>query len=214
MYKVSFLLAPGAGQPFSLQGDAAGEAATGIFPGLCGYVQTAAVPGQENPAFSGVIECFFSRASDALAAVDADPSALLSDDVSILSVVVGMERVVMRTPACFGTDQVKGVYPFRRKQGMSVADFQDYWWHSHGPIAARTEEALSYIQVHPLPECYAGGDADYDGITEIAWPDMEAAMRGVTSRQMQEDQSTDAGNFVDRESVSLFFAKAEVIIAP
>ncbi|MBT7876487.1 MAG: hypothetical protein HN738_00245, partial [Gammaproteobacteria bacterium] len=54
----------------------------------------------------------------------------------------------------------------------------------------------------------------YDGITEISWPDIEAAGRAIGSRQMREDQGSDAPNFVDMDSISLFMAKEEVIIEP
>jgi hypothetical protein len=168
-------------------------------------------PGLQN---CGSPNLRFAKPEEALAAAQVDLNTILSDDAEIHSVVTGIERVVVRTPQYITSDKIKGVYPFARKQGMSLEDFQDHWWHRHGPIAALTEAALSYIQVHGLPESYDQIVPVYDGITEISWTDAEAAGRAIVSRQMTEDQGSDAPNFVDMDSIALFLAQEETIIAP
>ena len=125
-----------------------------------------------------------------------------------------MERVVVRTAKYITADRVKGVYPFRKKSGMTLDEFRHHWWHTHGPIAALTEEALSYVQIHRSSYLNETLNCVYDGITEISWLDMDAAGRAIDSRQMREDQGSDAVNFVDLESISLFMAKEEVVIEP
>ena len=97
---------------------------------------------------------------------------------------------------------------------MSVGDFQDHWWHTHGPIAALTEDALAYYQTHPMVSTYGSRSPDFDGVTEIYWPDMESAEAAVASRQMMEDQANDAQTFVDLDRLTLFFGVEEIIIAP
>ena len=128
--------------------------------------------------------------------------------------VVGRERTVLRTADFAHGRGVKGVFPFLRRADFNVADFQRYWWHKHGPIAGRTEGALGYLQCHPLPGSYDQSVADFDGVTELFWPDYATASAAMASRQMTENQSTDAKNFVDTDSVRLFFAVEEVVLAP
>ena len=70
------------------------------------------------------------------------------------------------------------------------------------------------MQIHPRTNSYETANSVYDGITEISWLDIEAAGRAIGSRQMREDQGSDAANFVDLESISLFMAKEEVVIGP
>ena len=70
------------------------------------------------------------------------------------------------------------------------------------------------MQIHTLSDSYKTVNPVYDGITEISWPDIEAAGRAIDSRQMREDQGSDAPNFVDMKSISLFMVKEEVIIEP
>jgi uncharacterized protein (TIGR02118 family) len=124
-----------------------------------------------------------------------------------------MARTVMRLPEHHQGGFIKGVFPFRRQDHLSVADFQHYWWLNHGPIAALTEQAVYYLQCHPLAETYTRGRPPYDGITELHWRDVAAARAAMASRQMVEDQASDAQNFAEPGSVVLFLAEEEVVIA-
>ena len=76
-----------------------------------------------------------------------------------------------------------------------------------------TDAAVYYLQCHPLFETYARGRPPYDGITELHWTDVTTARAAMASRQMTEDQATDAKNFVEPGSVLLFLAVEEVIRA-
>jgi len=213
MYKTCFLISPGK-DPFRFEGGDAMDAVRTLFPQIKGYIQTRALPAQASPAFSGSAELWFDESSIALAACAIGIEGLLADGVEVQSCLSGMERVVMRTAEYITIDKIKGVYPFRKKAGLTLEAFQHHWWHTHGPIAALTEEALSYVQIHTRADSQETVSPVYDGITEIWWPDIEAAGRAIGSRQMREDQGSDAPNFVDMESISLFLAKEEVIIAP
>ena len=213
MYKTCFLINAGE-DPFRFKGRDAEDAIRAVFPEIKGYVQARALPGQESPAFSGSAELWFDDSSIATAACVIGIGGLLAEGVEVQSCLSGMERVVVRTAEYITADRVKGVYPFRKKPGLTLEAFQHHWWHTHGPIAALTEEALSYVQIHTRADSQETASPAYDGITEISWPDIETAGRAIGSRQMREDQGSDAPNFVDMESISLFIAKEEVIIEP
>ena len=213
MYKTCFLINAGE-DPFRFKGRDAEDAIRAVFPEIKGYVQARALPGQESPAFSGSAELWFDDSSIGIAACVIGIGGLLAEGVEVQSCLSGMERVVVRTAEYVTADRVKGVYPFRKKPGLTLEAFQHHWWHTHGPIAALTEEALSYVQIHTRADSQETASPAYDGITEISWPDIETAGRAIGSRQMREDQGSDAPNFVDMESISLFIAKEEVIIEP
>jgi|TARA_B110000091_G_scaffold197601_1_gene225975 uncharacterized protein (TIGR02118 family) len=213
MYKTCFLINAGE-DPFRFKGRDAEDAIRAVFPEIKGYVQARALPGQESPAFSGSAELWFDDSSIGIAACVIGIGGLLAEGVEVQSCLSGMERVVVRTAEYVTADRVKGVYPFRKKPGLTLEAFQHHWWHTHGPIAALTEEALSYVQIHTRADSQETASPVYDGITEISWPDIETAGRAIGSRQMREDQGSDAPNFVDMESISLFMAKEEVIIEP
>ncbi|MFP6808260.1 MAG: EthD domain-containing protein [Pseudomonadales bacterium] len=172
-----------------------------------------AIPGRST-TLSGVLELWFECTADAEAANELSPAMLFVSPVETAFVLSGMERIVMRHPGFYTTSGVKGVYAFRRKGSMPVKDFQHYWWHNHGPLAALTENATCYSQCHLAKEAYPNGSPGYDGVTEIYWPDLPAALSALDSRQMTEDQSSDAKNFVDLESIELMIAKEHMIIPP
>ncbi len=161
--------------------------------------------------YGAVLDLWFNNPADAATAADADVSALLQDGAIVRGVFLGMQRVVMRMPHFKDGEGIKGVYVFGRKAGMSLKDFNHHWWHTHGPIAALTENAGCYIQSHADGSLVSPLG---DGITELYWPDAETAAAAISSRQMTEDQAGDAPNFVENGSVSLFLANQSVVIAP
>ena len=201
----------GRDKPFAYSGDEALEQVRSILPDISGYVQTRAIG--ESP-FLGCAELYFDSRADADTASATSLAPLVAPSASIEASLSGIHRAVVRLPTFFSSDKVKGVYPFLRRAEMSVEDFQSYWWHTHGPIAALTENALAYYQTHPIKSDYELNSPDFDGVTEIYWPDIKSAEAAVVSRQMTEDQAADAKTFVDLDSVTLFFGVEEIIIAP
>ena len=205
--------------PFVQSGSAAEQHIRRLHPKIRGYVQTTATKqqiGEAAPAFAGVAELWFDTPELALVASKAGYplQGLVSADTQIVARSVGLERSVMLLPTHQRGKGIKGVFPFGRKTGVSVANFQAHWWHNHGPIAALTEGATAYVQCHPMPSLYASIRPEFDGITEIWWPDVATARAAMSSRQMTIDQSNDAKNFAEPGSVKLFLAQEDVIVAP
>ena len=205
--------------PFVQSGSAAEQHIRRLHPKIRGFVQTHATQeqiGNAAPAFAGVAELWFDTPELALAACKAGYplQGLVSAGTQIVCRSVGLDRSVMILPNHRRGQGIKGVFPFGKKTGISVANFQAHWWLNHGPIAALTEGATAYVQNHPMPSLYASIQPDFDGITEIWWPNVAIARAAMSSRQMTVDQSTDAQNFAEPGSVKLFLAREEVIIAP
>ena len=224
MIKTSlFLRGPvdGAFDPFVLSGAAAAQTVRQACPHTRGCTLSRSdipqLDADSAPPFAGVLELWFEQPQHALDA-QTQPGAfapLLHEGASIAHAVSGHERIVMRLPEFHHTESIKAVFPFKRKPGMSVREFQDYWWQQHGPIAAQTERALCYTQCHPFQTSYKdeeAGGPDFDGITELFWRTTQDAEAAMASRQMREDQSTDAGNFADRDSVMVMLTRSEPII--
>lgn len=169
----------------------------------------------DRPAtLSGVLELWFEGTAEAEVVSEFSPAELFLSPVEAAPALTGMERIVMRQPSFYEKSGVKAIYAFRRKLGMPVEAFQHYWWHNHGPIAASTENATCYVQCHVSKESYQNVSPAYDGVTELNWPDLQAALSALGSRQMAEDQSSDAKNFVELDSVELMIANQTMIIPP
>ncbi len=221
MIKTYFFLSSSKQDPFAFTAETAREHFARLCPQGVGYVQTRTLEEQvesdDSPPYAGVAELWFTDASHALS-LAAQPQALSplwrEGEVTVSAVVTGHERIVMRRPEHHEGHFIKGVFPFRRKKTLDVREFQRTWWHDHGPIAARTEGAVMYVQCHPLGACYDGGAPPYDGVTELYWRDVATAREAMASRQMREDQARDAERFVEPGSVLLFLAQEEIVVPP
>lgn len=204
--------------PFAVSGAEAKRSAEALFPRAAGITLVRALAEQIDPsanaAFAGVAELWHFRADAALARAERPGvEALLAPGVRIGPVITGLARVVLRTADYASGAGMKCVFPFRRKNGMSIEAFQQRWWQGHGPIAARTEGALLYLQCHPLLETYATSPPAFDGVTELHWRDLAAARSAMASRQMREDQGGDSPHFAAAGSVQMFAAQEEIVRA-
>ncbi len=60
---------------------------------------------------------------------------------------------------------IKRFVILRRKPGMSVTDFRNYWKTVHGPLISKIPGLLKYVQYHVHSP--AGVDDPIDGIAEL-----------------------------------------------
>jgi uncharacterized protein (TIGR02118 family) len=221
MYKTYYFLErSGSGDPFRAHGDDARNWLDAMLPHASGFAQTRTTPEQveaeAKPAFAGAVETWHARLADALAAGERERiEGALAPGTRVACAYTGLARTVMRLQAHLHEASMKLVFPFRRKAGMSVDAFRKRWWHGHGPIAARTERALFYLQCHPLEESYAGGaEPRFDGVTELHFPSLALARAAMASEQMRVEQGNDAPHFAAPGSVLMFAASEEIVRAP
>ncbi|MGA9724513.1 MAG: EthD family reductase [Candidatus Binatus sp.] len=71
---------------------------------------------------------------------------------------------------------VKAFNFFKRKPGLNVDDFQNYWLNEHAAIIRAIPELRKYVASITLPSAYRNREPLYDGISEV-WFDDEDAMR-------------------------------------
>ena len=105
---------------------------------------------------------------------------------------------------------IKLVYCIAKKASLTDEEFFHYWKNVHGPIGARIPGLRKLVQSHRLTA--SGGDrrADYDGMAELWFDDVEAlqaARRSPEWKASTEDES----NFIDHERVAYFLSEEHVI---
>lgn len=102
----------------------------------------------------------------------------------------------------------KILLPMKRKPGITVADFRDYYENHHAPLAAKASGALyryvrRYLDPHPHPETGTPDELPYDVITEL-WFDDEAVFRAtlqyLTTSLMPPEIVADEERLFDRSS--------------
>ena len=188
------------------------------------YVQAhripAAVDGFSASPYEGLAEIWFEDLQTGLGLGDdpdyiggafADEPNFISDDGP--SFLMTRENVVVAGPeVAKDTPGVKATILAKRKPGLSVDEFQDYWRTTHAALVPKTPGLQRYVQSHVAPETYEAGAPAYDGVAELWWTDMAAFEHGWLSDEVQVEQFKDASNFVNFEtSVGLLVEEYRVI---
>jgi len=113
---------------------------------------------------------------------------------------------------------IRITYLLRRKPGMSLADFQEYWRTIHGPLVAKYATRLNilrYVQVHTLDDpanqqlASPRGkmESPYDGVAELWWTSREALVESLTAYQAAwHELLEDETKFVDLPNSPLWLA--------
>ena len=118
---------------------------------------------------------------------------------------------------------IKLVFCCRRKQGMTVEDFQTRWLNVHGPLVRRMHKDLPqmkrYVQSHTLMgeatemvRASRGANDPYDGITEVWFENLESlAGDGEAAMNAAAKLYEDEAEFIDFSNSSVFFTEEHVI---
>jgi len=105
---------------------------------------------------------------------------------------------------------IKLVYCITKKTGLTDEEFFRYWKNTHGPIGARIPGLRRLVQSHRLPIAGDKRRADYDGMAELWFDDIEALL---AARQSQEwdASSEDESRFIDHKRVAYFVSEEHII---
>ena len=107
---------------------------------------------------------------------------------------------------------IKLIYSFKRKEGLSVEEFQRYWRETHGPIAARIPGVRRYVQNHTLPELYdTEHPPAYDGAAELWFDDLDSLRAGIGSPENQAAREGEK-NFIDHSRIFLIIAEEKTVV--
>lgn len=119
---------------------------------------------------------------------------------------------------------LKLTFCLRRKAGLTLAEFQDYWFNQHAPLVARHREALHiarYVQLHSLETPANDGvasarhaPAPYDGVAQLWWNSMDDLLAGTGTPAAMEAGRVlleDERKFIDLENSPLWFGEEKII---
>lgn len=99
----------------------------------------------------------------------------------------------------------------KRKPGMSVEDFRDYYENQHVPLCLKHAKGMTrylrrYIEPKPHPETGPGDDFAFDVITELWFEDKKifnGTLQYLTTTIMPDEITRDEQNLFDRSSFRL-----------
>src|SRR3984957_16300969 len=91
---------------------------------------------------------------------------------------------------------VKAFNFFKRKPGLTVDDFRNYWLNEHAAIIRAIPELRKYVASITLPSAYRNHEPLHDGISEV-WFDDEAVIRATADSPPRRAAHADDAKFVD-----------------
>jgi uncharacterized protein (TIGR02118 family) len=182
------------------------------------YVQShrkpLAVPGFDHVPYGGVAEVWFDDLAslenlkhnpEYMHGAQADEANFI--DTAQLKFLATREHVFIDDiDIKQDTVVTKAIFLLRRRPGMSVAAFQDYWISGHAPQIPRDAGILRYVQCHQLAETYAAGEPAYDGVAELTFADDAAFLAYWNSPRIQAIFGADAPRFLDGAHCTAFLA--------
>jgi uncharacterized protein (TIGR02118 family) len=106
---------------------------------------------------------------------------------------------------------VRLVYCITKKPGLTDEKFFRYWKNVHGPIGARIPRLRRLVQSHRMVVPGYRHRADYDGIAELWFDDVEALLAARQSPEW-EASSDDEVNFIEHNKVACLMTEEHVIL--
>jgi uncharacterized protein (TIGR02118 family) len=108
----------------------------------------------------------------------------------------------------------------KRKAGMSLAEFNQYWIEEHAPLVRSVPEFMrhvrKYVQFHCDPQGPAGGSpfggsVDYDGVGELWFDSRESMKTAFEEPRYLEVIRPDELKFLDLDKCIIFITRELVI---
>ena len=99
---------------------------------------------------------------------------------------------------------------FKRKQGMSVEAFQEYWRTNHAEVVTKLPGIQRYVQSHTLLGGYRKGEPAYDGVAEV-WAEDTQALRAQGDTPEYAAVREDEPNFIDLSSMGSIITEEHTI---
>ncbi len=186
-------------------------------PQIKRYVQSHGLldPPGDSP-YEGIAE-LWTETLDDLRALLASPqmATLIKDELNFIDrehveYLTSRDIVVLDGPRKPG--MVKGVWPNKRKAGMSVAEYRRYWAEVHAPMALKLPGLRRYERSETLDELYQLAEPRWDGVAQLWFDDVAAAHRFLQSDEFINGTWADGEKFVS--SVSTFWAQEHLLIWP
>jgi uncharacterized protein (TIGR02118 family) len=106
---------------------------------------------------------------------------------------------------------IKLVNCITKKPGMTDEEFFHYWEHVHGPIGARIPGVRRLVQSYRVKVPGDARGADYDGMAELWFDDIEALLEARRSPEWRASVE-DEENFIDPSKVASFISTEHPIV--
>jgi uncharacterized protein (TIGR02118 family) len=186
-------------------------------PQIRRYLQSHRIAEMEGDAtWQGAAESWYDSLEDLLAMRNSTAYPLmLKDEANFIDMsspefLLTEDRVIVdgeRKPG-----MVKCVVLLKRKPGMTLAAFNQYWLEVHAPPAAKFPAVRRYVQCPTVSIAYAIAEPRWDGCAHIWFDDVESARLAAASEEYIRVGQEDAKNFIGQ--LASFWAREHLVIWP
>ena len=99
-----------------------------------------------------------------------------------------------------------------QREDISREEFHSHWLSPHGELACGIDTLRGYVQCHRVrPDVSGIAAADYEGIAEVWFDDVEAAAAMGEHPVYVEHVHPDEPNFIDTDRLAFVFADEHVV---
>jgi uncharacterized protein (TIGR02118 family) len=68
---------------------------------------------------------------------------------------------------------IKAIYFIKRKPGMALAAFREYWLKDHAALVLKVPGIVKYTQSHTTDSGYRNHEPVYDGVAALWYENLE-----------------------------------------
>jgi uncharacterized protein (TIGR02118 family) len=91
---------------------------------------------------------------------------------------------------------IKAIYFIKRKPGMALAAFREYWLKDHAALVLKVPGIVKYTQSHTTDSGYRNHEPVYDGVAALWYENLEV-MKEIADASESRSAAADDANFID-----------------
>jgi uncharacterized protein (TIGR02118 family) len=104
---------------------------------------------------------------------------------------------------------IKAIYFIKRKPGMALADFREYWLKDHAALVLKVPGLVKYVQSHTMDAGYRKHEPVYDGIASLWYENLDD-MRATANTPISRETLADDEKFLDMSKFAFILTKERV----
>lgn len=104
---------------------------------------------------------------------------------------------------------IKAIYFIKRKPGMALEAFREYWLKDHAALVLRVPGLVKYVQSHTMDAGYRKHEPLYDGVAELWYENLDD-MRKTAQAPISRETMADNEKFLDMSKFASILTKERV----
>jgi uncharacterized protein (TIGR02118 family) len=104
---------------------------------------------------------------------------------------------------------IKAIYFIKRKPGMSLEAFREYWLKDHAALVLKIPGLVKYVQSHTMDSGYRQHEPLYDGIAALWYENLDD-MRATANLPISRETLADDEKFLDMSKFAFILTKERV----